>query len=107
MYDVYYLLPAGASYAGNKIILGFWRRLLGQNAIEIDDLDAVCETIALTVGLGEAAVDLDQGLRDLTDVGSAAARTVSKALAPVGAAGPVVKSAVLPVPRGGDRIARL
>ena len=32
-----------------------WRALLGQNVVELDDLDAVCETIALLVGLGEAA----------------------------------------------------
>ncbi|WP_034591227.1 hypothetical protein [Hamadaea tsunoensis] len=71
-YDVYYLLPAGASYAGDPQILRFWRRLLGQNVIELDDLDAVCETIALTVGLGERAVDLDTGLGDLAEIGSAA-----------------------------------
>ena len=40
-------------------------RLLGQNVIELADLDAVCETIALTVGLGEEAIDLDEGLADL------------------------------------------
>jgi hypothetical protein len=82
-YDTYYLLPAGSAYAGNDTVLGFWRRLLGQNVIELDDLDAVCETIALTVGLGEAAVDLDEGLDDLLEVGSTSAATVSKALAHV------------------------
>ena len=51
-------------------MLGFWRDLLGQNVIELDDLDAVCETIALTVGLGEEAIDLDGGLADLAEVGS-------------------------------------
>jgi adenylosuccinate synthase len=39
-------------------VLGVWRGLLGQNVIELADLDAVCETIALTVGLGEEAIDL-------------------------------------------------
>ncbi|MEH1015914.1 hypothetical protein V6U90_22735 [Micromonospora sp. CPCC 206060] len=107
MYDVYYLLPAGSSYAGSQKVLDFWRDLLGQNTVEIDDLDAVCETIALTVGLGEDAVDLDTGLRDLADVGSAAARTVSKALAKVDAAGRLVTGGRLPEPRGTDRITRL
>jgi hypothetical protein len=83
-YDTYHLLPAGSAYARNATVLSFWRDLLGQNAIEMDDLDAVCETIALTVGLGEAAIDLDAGLDDLADVGSGAVATVSKALARVG-----------------------
>ena len=58
-------------YAGDPQVLGFWRDLLGQNVIELGDLDAVCETIALTVGLGEDAIDLDDGLADLSEVGSA------------------------------------
>lgn len=82
-WDTYYLLPAGSMYAGDSRILEFWRDLLGQNAVELDDLDAVCETIALTIGLGEQAVDLDGGLRDLARAGSAATDTVSKALAPL------------------------
>jgi hypothetical protein len=80
-WDTYYLLPAGSHYAGNRRVLDFWRDLLGQNAVELDDLGAVCETIALTIGLGEQAIDLDQGLRDLDRAGSAATGVVSKALA--------------------------
>ena len=80
-YNVFYILPAGASYAGNSEVLGLWRKLLGQNVIELDDLDAVCETIALTVGLGEEAIDLAAGLADLDDVGSAAGASVGRALA--------------------------
>jgi hypothetical protein len=83
-WDTYYILPEGASYAGDREVLAFWRRLLGQNVIELADLDAVCETIALTIGLGEAAIDLDEGLADLQDVGSAAGGAVSKALATLG-----------------------
>src|SRR5688500_2406506 len=82
MYDTYFLLPAGSAYAGDMRVLDFWRTLLGQNALELDDLDAACETIGLTIGLGEGAIDLDQGLRDLSDSGTAG--TVSKALARVG-----------------------
>jgi hypothetical protein len=86
-WDTYYILPAGASYVGDTEVLGFWRGLLGQNVIELADLDAVCETIALTVGLGEDAIDLDEGLADLGDVGSDAGPAVSKALATLGAGG--------------------
>jgi hypothetical protein len=83
-WDTYYILPEGASYAGDRQVLEFWRNLLGQNVIELADLDAVCETIALTIGIGEAAIDLDDGLADLKDVGSAASGAVSSALATIG-----------------------
>jgi hypothetical protein len=83
-YHVYYILPAGSSYVGDATTTEYWRNLLGQNFIELDDLDAVCETIALTIGLGEAAIDLNEGLDDLVAVGSTAGASVSKALAKVG-----------------------
>jgi hypothetical protein len=101
-YDTYHLMPAGAAHAGDPRVLGFWRDLLGQQAIELDDLDAAAETIALTVGLGEAAVDLDAGLADLDDVGSGARATVSKALALVGAGRGAVATSALPALRGDD-----
>jgi hypothetical protein len=84
-WDTYYILPEGAAYAGDGQVLGTWRGLLGQNVIELADLDAVCETIALTVGLGEEAINLAEGLGDLQDVGSTAGKTVGRALAGVGA----------------------
>jgi hypothetical protein len=87
-YHVYYILPAGASYVGDARTTEYWRNLLGQNFIELDDLDAVCETIALTIGLGEEAIDLEEGLDDLVAVGSTAGASVSKALATVGSGGP-------------------
>ncbi|HEY1486589.1 MAG TPA: hypothetical protein VGF84_10820 [Micromonosporaceae bacterium] len=80
-YDVYYILPSGSSYAGSSVILDYWRGLLGQNVLELDNLDAVCETIALTVGLGEGSTDLAGGIDDLADIGSSAATSVSTALA--------------------------
>lgn len=82
-FDVYYLIPAAAGWGGDTEILARWRELLGQNVLELDDLDAVCETIALTVGLGEDTIDLDRGLSDLAEVGSTHRATVGKALAPL------------------------
>jgi hypothetical protein len=89
-WDTYYILPEGASYVGDDEVLSFWRKLLGQNVIELADLDAVSETIALTIGLGEDTVDLDTGLADLADVGSAAAPVVSKALAGISDRGALI-----------------
>ena len=79
-FDVYYILPEGSSYVGNDEVLGAWRALLGQNVIQLDDLDAVCETIALTIGLAEDRIDLDAGLDDLRNVGSRAGKSVERAL---------------------------
>jgi hypothetical protein len=95
-WDTYYILPAGASYVGDDEVLGFWRSLLGQNVIELADLNAVCETIALTIGLGEDAISMDEGLADLTDLGSKAGPTVSRALATIDAARSLVSAIAVP-----------
>jgi hypothetical protein len=108
-WDVYFIIPTGAAHAGSTDILEHWRGLLGQNVIELDDLDAVCETIALTVGLGEEAVDLAAGLADLADLGSTAGAGVGKALATIGSA-PVVartRTALAGLDAGTDGTERL
>lgn len=85
-FHLYYLLPTGASHGGDRQILDFWRTLLGQNVIELGDASAVCETIALLIGLHEG-VDLATGAADLKDFGADnhTVRTVSTALAPIAA----------------------
>jgi hypothetical protein len=90
-FDVYFLHPAGGSYTGGENT-EFWRDLLGQNYVMMDDDAAVCETIALTIGLGEGTVDLDEGVADLHEIGSAHAESVGKSLATVGGRGAVAES---------------
>ncbi|MEV6343850.1 hypothetical protein [Actinoplanes sp. NPDC051851] len=58
-YEVYFILPTAAGWGGDREVLTRWRQLLGQNVLELDDLEAVCDTIALAVGLGEDAIDVD------------------------------------------------
>ena len=70
-YHAFYILPQGASYGGNRGILGFWRKLLGQNVLELEDPEAVCEAIALTIGMTEGTIDLKAGASDLRDFGVA------------------------------------
>ncbi|TDC89467.1 hypothetical protein [Actinomadura sp. 7K507] len=81
MYEVYFIIPEGAYHAGSRELRDFWRGLLGQHVLYLDDLDAVCETIALTIGLAEDAIDLDEGLDHLSEAGSDAGASVSRALA--------------------------
>src|SRR5437588_62667 len=60
-YEVFYILPPGAAHGGDHTILDHWRALLGQHVLELDDPDAVCETIALAIGLCEDAIALADG----------------------------------------------
>jgi hypothetical protein len=83
MYDLYFIIPEGAYHSADQRMLRFWRRLLGQNVLHLDDPGAVCETIALTVGLAEEAIDLAEGLEHLREYGSGAGASVSRALAQV------------------------
>ncbi|MBC6461934.1 hypothetical protein [Actinomadura sp. HBU206391] len=80
MYDVYFIIPSGGYHSGDERLLRFWRDLLGEHVIRLDDPAAVCETIALTVGLAEEAIDLDEGLGHLRETGSDAVAAVSRAL---------------------------
>jgi hypothetical protein len=82
-FEVYFIIPEGTFHSGDERLAEFWGDHLGQNVIRLDDLDAVCETIALTVGLAEDAVDLEEGLDHLREFGSGAGGSVSRALAPL------------------------
>lgn len=80
-WHVYYILPNQSNYFDDPEIAEHWRGLLGQNFMKLDDPAAVCELIALTIGLEEDRIDVHTGLADLRDVGSTAeADSVGKAL---------------------------
>jgi hypothetical protein len=87
-YHVYYILPKSASYGGDATILSFWRALLGQNVLELEDSSAVSETIAMIVGMTEGVIDLDMGAADLEELGKTG-QTVS-----------VVKNTLARIPTG-------
>lgn len=69
-YHVFYILPRGASYGGDKQILGFWRKLFGEHVLELEDADTVSELIAATIGLIEGTVDLNTAAADLKAEGA-------------------------------------
>jgi hypothetical protein len=57
-YHLFFIFPTNASYAADGPNPAFWQELLGQNLLFLDDENAVSETIALTIGLTENAINL-------------------------------------------------
>lgn len=97
-WNVYFVLPNQSYYYDDPEIADHWRQLLGERLLMLDDPAAVCELIALTVGIGEDRVDLDAGLADLRDVSTPdEAAAVGKALA-VAKRRPGTSQAALPAP---------
>lgn len=118
-FEVFFLFAAQGSYEPEGVLFKdttrygygddrsvcYWRDLLGQNALILEDAEAVCETIALTLGLFEGTVSLDEGLDDLLEVGASksAIAAAGKALATVGAGAAVAStSGNLPLDDSGD-----
>ncbi|MFF0612838.1 hypothetical protein ACFYUD_29650 [Nocardia tengchongensis] len=104
-WHVHYILPNQSSYYRDPEIAEHWQALLGERFLRLDDPAAVCELIALTVGIGEDRVDLGAGLADLRDIGSAGeADAVGKALAPLGATRRGASAGALPATTGIDDV---
>jgi hypothetical protein len=69
-YELFFLMPRSASYfTTHPEILASWKQLLGERALVLDDEAAVCETIALAIGLHEGTIDIAKGVQDLLDLG--------------------------------------
>lgn len=86
-WNVYFLYAEQGSYSKAEIIDGCWRGILGQNALVMEDAEAVCETIGATIGMHESG-DLASVIDDLRETGAdeKAIESASRALATVGAA---------------------
>lgn len=107
---MFYIQPAGGYHGGQQDILDSWRALLGQNVLPLDDPSAVCEAIALQIGLAEGTIDLDEGLDDLREAGvdARAIAAAGKAVVAVGAgAAPATASGDLPEVGGAGGVDRL
>lgn len=84
-WETFFILPRQTSYYDDPQVNQHWQSLLGERLLRLEEPDAVCDLIALTVGLLEDAIDLDEGLDDLRQIGSTHGGVVGKALATVGA----------------------
>jgi hypothetical protein len=105
-WHLFHLVIANATAAGQQSVR-VYTELLGEHAVVLEDPAAVCETIALLVGLHEGAIDLEEGLSDLRDLGtdSGAVHAVGRALATVGPRDVVVSTALDVT--GGSGVSRL
>lgn len=51
LYNVYHIHINEASYRNDSEILGYWKKMLGERLIILDDYNAVCETIATLIAI--------------------------------------------------------
>ena len=69
-YEYFHIIPANTSHGASADVQGRWRKLLGERVLLLDDETAVCETIALAIGLCEGTViDLAAGAAELVQAG--------------------------------------
>lgn len=81
-WNVFFIIPKGASNSENPRVLNRWVELLGaENVLRLDNPDGVCETITMTVGLVEGSVNLDKAKDDMRSAGSNASLVNSAAAA--------------------------
>lgn len=73
-YNVFYILPAGASHGRDKELLGVWKDLIGpEHVLELEDANAAAELIATQIGMCEGTTDLDAAVKDLEEHGTSKA----------------------------------
>lgn len=108
-WNVFFILATSGSRGKDISITRAWKNLLGERALSLDDPNGVAELIAMTVGLCEDTVDLD----DATDhLGSGSTTSsVVRALTPLSKSGGLVKagaaSSDLPAIAGSGRNRKL
>ena len=82
-YEHFHIIPTSTYHGKDPQIQARWQELLGERVLLLDDEAAVCETIALAIGLCEGTIgDLYRASADLRDVGydTAAVDSASVAL---------------------------
>lgn len=85
-WNVFFVIPQGASHSSSASLKDAWTSLLGpENVIVLSDTAAVSESIALAIGLCEGSVDLAGGAAHIKDAGASASivSSVTSALDPL------------------------
>jgi len=70
-WEIFFLIPNNTSHYRESWLGAWWEALLNpQHVIKVADPEAICETIGLTVGLMEGAIDGAGMRKDLADIGA-------------------------------------
>jgi len=106
-YNYFHILPMQASWSSRS--KAGWIDLLGQHVLILDNSDAVCETIALAIGVHQDSIDIDDGIVDLTDAGYSkdAIKSASRAVSTIQAGKSVVANGSLPPTAKGGSSTRI
>jgi hypothetical protein len=84
-YECFHIIPTNTSHGRSPEVQGRWRELLGERVLLLDDEGAVCETIALAIGLCEGTLfSLAAGAADLAAAGADPRATTAAASALAG-----------------------
>lgn len=95
-YEIFFIVPTTASWGTrNK---PFWNDLFGQNVLELDNPDLVCETIVTAIGMAEGVIEGADDVAESLEMDGDAVDSVTKALATYTGG----KSAALATVAGGD-----
>jgi hypothetical protein len=73
-YEVFHIVVATGTSQSHPEVLGDWRKLLGERALQLDDPNNVCELIAATIGLCEGQT-ID-AMNEVLRAAGASAKTV-------------------------------
>jgi hypothetical protein len=77
-YHVYFVIPGGASNGADQEVLAFWNKHLGQGqVIRLESPEEASECIALTIGINEGAINMEDGIAHLRKRGLVS-RTVDR-----------------------------
>lgn len=84
-FELFFILPKLTSYYDHADVNEFWKSLLNERFIKLEDPEGISELIATQIGVAESAVSVDGVIKDLTEHGTSqgTADAVSKALVPV------------------------
>ena len=88
LYNVYHIHINEASYRDDPTVLGYWKKMLGERLIVLNDYNAVCETIATIIAM-QHGVDMKTVTSKFS---KSIADTVSTALVAVSASAIVAKN---------------
>ena len=69
-YHFYFVIPGGAAHGRDRDVLAFWQTHLGpQNLLNLADPNDTSESIAMTIGLNEGVISLNQAQQHLAKRG--------------------------------------